>query len=402
MRIAYFIVSLLLTIALIIILDKPMGSVPPIGKFISPQHGFWQNAEPADKSYSEDLEFPQVTGPVDVYFDERLVPHIFAENESDAWFVQGYLHARFRLWQMEFQTHAAAGRLTEVLGPGPDSAYLNNDRNMRRVGMVYGAKKSLEEMEKDSLTAKQLNSYTAGVNSYIEKLTVASLPLEYRLLNYKPERWTNLKSALFLKYMSYDLTGYETDIEYTNAKSFFSAEDFNKLYPVYNDSASPIVSKGTQFAPPSIVPVKPVSADSLYFKNRIDIITEKPDKDNGSNNWVAGGSKTKSGRPILCNDPHLGLNLPSLWYEMQIHTPSFNVYGASFPGAPAIIIGFNENIAWGVTNAARDVRDYYSIQFNDSSKKEYLFNNEWKKTDLQIEEYKMKDGSVFYDTVAYT
>jgi penicillin amidase len=305
---------------------------------------------------------------------------------------------------MEFQTHAAAGRLSEILGPGPDSAYLNNDRNMRRVGMVYGAKRSLAEIEKDPLTGKQINAYTAGVNSYIGQLTTSQLPVEYRLLNYLPEKWTNLKTALFLKYMSYDLTGYETDIEYTNAKSFFSAEDFNKLYPLINDSASPIVPKGTSFASPSVRPVVPATADSLYFdySDTVNIIGAKTDKDNGSNNWVVGGTKTKSGRPILCNDPHLGLNLPSLWFEMQITTPSFNVYGVSFPGAPAIIIGFNDNIAWGVTNAARDVRDYYKITFKDATKQEYWFNNSWRKTELDIAEYKMKDGSAFYDTIAYT
>lgn len=404
MRLAYFLISLVITIALIVILDKPIGSIPPIGKFISPQHGFWQNAEPVNKDFSGNLSFPQLNSQAEVYFDERMVPHIFTENENDAWFIQGYLHAKFRLWQMEFQTYAAAGRLSEILGPGPDSAYLNNDRNMRRVGMVFGAERSLAEMEKDSLTGKQIDAYTAGVNSYIEQLTKAELPLEYRLLNYYPGKWTNLKTALFLKYMSYDLTGYETDIEYTNAKSFFSKEDFDKLYPLMNDSASPIVPKGTEFAPPSVKPVIPATADSLYFnfKDTFHILASKTDKDNGSNNWVAGGTKTKSGRPILCNDPHLGLNLPSLWYEMQINTPSFNVYGVSFPGAPAIIIGFNDHIAWGVTNAARDVRDYYKITFKDETKQEYWFNNDWKKTDLVTEEYKMKDGSVFYDTVAYT
>jgi penicillin G amidase len=404
MRITYFIISLVITLALIIILDKPIGSVPPIGQFVSPQHGFWQNAEPTNKNFSASLDFPQLNNIVNVYFDERMVPHIFAEDENDAWFVQGYLHAKFRLWQMEFQTHAAAGRLSEILGAGPDSAYLNNDRNMRRVGMVYGAERTLAEIEKDSLTGRQINAYTAGVNNYIEQLSVADLPLEYRLLNYKPERWSNLKTALFLKYMSYDLTGYETDIEYTNAKSFFSEADFNKLYPLINDSSSPVVPRGTEFSPPLIKTVIPTNADSLYYlwKDTLNIIADKTDKNNGSNNWVAGGSKTKSGRPILCNDPHLGLNLPSLWYEMQIHTPSFNVYGVSCPGAPSIIIGFNENIAWGVTNAARDVRDYYAIEFRDASKRHYRFNNEWKNTKLKTEKYILKDGSVFTDTVAYT
>ncbi len=402
MRIVYFVISFIVAIVLVILLDRPIGAIPPLGRLLSPQHGFWQNAESVNHSFSEEIVVNAINSRVNVYFDDRLVPHVFAEDENDAWFVQGFLHAKFRLWQMEFQTHAAAGRLSEILGAGPDSAYLNNDRNMRRVGMVYGAKKSLIEIENDPITGKQINAYTAGVNSYIEQLTVSDIPLEYRLLNYQPERWTNLKTALFLKYMSYDLTGYETDIEYTNAKAFFSPEDFNKLYPVYHDSTSPIIPGNTKFTEPTINVQVPSDADSLYFKSRLSVLTEKPDKDNGSNNWAVGGNKTKSGRPILCNDPHLGLNLPSLWYEMQIHTPSFNVYGASFPGAPAIIIGFNEHIAWGVTNAARDVRDYYSIEFRDASKKEYLYNGEWKKTEIQIEEFPLKNGGIYYDTVVYT
>jgi len=114
------------------------------------------------------------------------------------------------------------------------------------------------------------------------------------------------------------------------------------------------------------------------------------------------GKKTKSGYPLLCNDPHLGLNLPSLWYEMQISTPTYNAYGATFPGAPAIIIGFNDNCAFGFTNAMRDVRDYYEIQFRDDSRKEYWFNNQWQKTTFRIEQIKVKDDLNYPDTVAYT
>ena len=405
MPIIKFIVALIVTFALVIVLNNPIGSLPPLGKFISPQQGFWQNAEPVNKDFSANLNIPALNKPADVYFDERLVPHVFVNDENDAYFIQGYLHAKFRLWQMEFQTHAAAGRLSEVLGPGPDSAYLNNDRNMRRVGMVFGAERSLAEMEKDSATRHEVDAYTAGVNSYISQLTQATLPLEYRLLNYYPEKWTNLKSALFLKYMSYDLTGAENDIEFTNAKSFFSEEDFNKLYPAFQDSLDPIVPKGTTYASPAVHSLKPANADADYFHWKGDsahVQTTKTDKDNGSNNWVVAGSKTKSGRPILCNDPHLGLNLPSLWYEMQISTPSYNVYGVSFPGAPAVVIGFNDSIAWGVTNAARDVRDYYAIKFRDASEAQYFLNNEWKNTEPRIEKYLMKDGTSFYDTVAYT
>jgi penicillin amidase len=134
----------------------------------------------------------------------------------------------------------------------------------------------------------------------------------------------------------------------------------------------------------------------------VKVVSPEIDKDNGSNNWAVAGSKTKSGYPILCNDPHLGLNLPSLWYEVQISTPTFNVYGASLPGAPAVIIGFNDSIAWGVTNASRDVLDYYAIEFRDDTKAEYKFNGKWVPTERQVEKHVIKGGAVFYDTVYYT
>ncbi len=405
MRLIPFLISGVITTGLVIAGSKPWGSVPPMGSFLSPQHGFWQNAESVSQDYNLDLSFSQLKDKVSVYFDDKLIPHLFAQNDEDLYFVQGYLHAKFRLWQMEFQTHAAAGRLSEIIGPGPDSAVLNYDRNMRRLGMVYAAKNSLRVMENDPGTRSVLDSYTAGVNAFISNLSSSQLPIEYRLLNYSPEPWTNLKTALFLKYMSYDLAGSENDIEYTNAKSVIGKAMFDKLYPFQPDSLDPIVPKGTAFAAATEHPIVPAKADSAYFhwKDSVPITAiHKPDKRNGSNNWAVNGTKTRSGHPILCSDPHLGLNLPSLWYEMQLHTPQSNAYGVSFPGAPAIIIGFTDQIAWGVTNSSRDVKDYYAIRFKDESRKEYWFNGAWKNADLKIETYKIKGGEPVADTVAYT
>ena len=404
MRFVPFIISFLSTIILVVVLSLNLG-IPPLGKFLSPQHGFWANAEPVNKDFNADLNFASLKSKTEVFFDDRMVPHIFAEDENDAYFVQGYIHAKFRLWQMEFQTHAAAGRLSEILGAGPDDAIINFDKDMRRLGMVYGAKSSLVEMEKNPITKNSCDAYTAGVNAYIKNLTETELPLEYKLVGYKPEPWSNFKTALFLKYMSLDLAGGENDFEYSNARSIFSKSDFEKLYPITQDSLSPIVPKGTAFAPASLRLSVPPSVDSIYFQykqEQIPIIERKPEKDNGSNNWAVSGNKTQSGKPILCNDPHLGLNMPSLWFEMQIHTPAFNAYGATFPGAPSVIIGFNDHCAWGFTNAMRDVRDYYEIQMKDDSKQEYFYNNEWKKTTLQYEEIKVKGRGVVKDTVAYT
>lgn len=400
MRIVPLLFFTLLTIALVVILNSRLLLPAPLGSLLSPQQGIWQNADPYEMDYNGSFEFPNLKNKTTVYFDERLVPHVFAENDEDAGFVQGYLHARFRLWQMEFQTHAAAGRISELIG----KAGLDFDRDKRRLGMVYAAENSLKEIESDPQTFAMVSSYTAGVNAYIQSLNERELPLEYKLLGYQPEKWTNLKSALFLKYMALDLAGYETDFESTNARSVFTKADFDKIYPIVMDSLDPIIPRGTVFdAPPKPLEV-PGTADSLYYNYRDSNNVEPmhPNPDNGSNNWAVAGSKTKSGAPILANDPHLGLNLPSLWYEMQITTPDYNVYGVSFPGAPAVIIGFNDSIAFGVTNAMRDVRDYFEVKFKDTSRKEYWFDSSWHPTSFRIEKIKIKGAPVYYDTVAYT
>ena len=399
MRVASFLASAVFTSVLIVLLNTNFILPAPLGKLLSPQHGVWQNAEPVAGNFAAQFKFPQLSGKVDVYLDDRLVPHIFAEQENDAYFVQGYLHAKFRLWQMELQTFAAGGRASEIIG---DKA-LEHDREFRRLGMVYAAEIALLVIEKDPVIKSQCDAYTAGVNSYIESLTEGTLPLEYKLIGYKPEKWTNLKTSLFLKYMSYDLAGGDDDFEMTNAKSYFSAGDFSKLFPDIQDSLDPIIPKATIYDTQRVFPKAPINVDSFYLNNRDVAVREssKPDRNNGSNNWAVSGSKTKSGAPILCNDPHLGLNLPSLWYEVQISTPSFNAYGVSFPGAPGVIIGFNDDCAFGFTNGGRDVRDYFEIKFKDDTRREYYFNGQWMNTRFRIDTIKIKGKANFIDSVAY-
>lgn len=405
MRILPFVISTVLTLALVFALNTKWGPVPPMGKFLSPQQGFWQNAEASDASLSENLSFPNLKGRVEVYLDERLVPHVFAENDEDVYFVQGYLHAKYRLWQMEFQTFAAAGRLSEVLGNNP--AINNYDRLQRRAGMVYGAENTLKAVAKDPVTQKVYDNYTAGVNAYINSLSESQLPVEYKLLDYRPEPWTNLKIALFIKAMCSDLAGqsYARDISFSNEKSIFSREEIDLLYPQVSDSSMPIIPKGMGFDPPKIVPVMPQNADSFY-RDRDTVIrpveVPKPIEIKGSNNWAVSGTRTQSGSPILCNDPHLRLTLPSIWYEMQLTTPTMNAYGVTFPSIPGVVIGFNNDIAFGFTNAGRDVMDYYSIRFRDASRKEYWYNNHWEPTVLKPEYIGVRGSATIIDTVAYT
>jgi penicillin G amidase len=400
MKFLPFLLSSAITILLILVFNTRWGMAPPMGEFLSPQHGFWQNAEPVDRDFGQDLQLPGLKEPAEIYLDDRLVPHIFAGSDHDVYYLQGYLHARFRLWQMEFQTYAAAGRLSELVGP----AALNYDREKRRLGMVFAAEKAVTDMEKNPVTKAEADAYTAGVNEYITGLKESELPVEYKLLGYKPELWTNLKTALFLKFMSLDLAGTENDFEYTNLRSVLGYTTFNKMFPIGQDSLDPIVPDDTLSRFPGIAVKPPRGYDSVYLQGRdtVTVLASKPDKDNGSNNWAVSGTKTKSGSPILCNDPHLGLHLPALWYEMQLSCPSFNAYGATFPGSPGVIIGFNDSCAFGFTNAMRDVRDYYEIRFKDDSRKEYWYNGQWVPTDFRFEHILQKGKEEYTDTVAYT
>jgi penicillin amidase len=413
MRILPFIASAIVTVGLVSVLNTQLPSgtakTPKLGYFLSPQQGFWKNAEKVDAGFDASILANELKGKVDVYVDDRLVPHIYADQDEDAYFVQGYLHAKFRLWQMDFQTRVASGRLSEIAGADK----LSIDRFFRRLGMVYGAEQTEKYINDNNPVMKAtVDAYTAGVNAYLKQLSPEDFPFEYKLMNYAPEAWTPKKTYLFLMFMSYDLTGRSAsaDLQLTNTRDYLGYDLFEKLYTNQQDSLDPIIPKGTLFAMPSIVPQKPLSADSAYLKkqtpmmaiNNYSIPPQAPDKNNGSNNWAVAGSKTKSGRPILCSDPHLGLNLPSLWYEVQITTPTHSTYGASFPGSPAVIIGFNDSLAWGVTNAGRDVLDYYELKFKDSTQKEYWHNGAWQATTNRQEIIKVKDSADVVENIAMT
>lgn len=398
-----FIIALLITISFIFLLDHPWGRIPPLGSFFSPQEGFWQNAEPLNSKFPTFTRLPELKDSVEVWLDRRWVPHIFARNRHDLFFMQGYITAMFRLWQMDIETLAAGGQLASIMG----SDLLPFDRLQRRKGMVFGAEQKLKAMEADSVTRQILDAYTAGVNAYIQTLTSRNMPLEYKLLHDYPRKWTNLRSALLIEYMADDLTGYSDDREYTNLRRVFTDEQLHQMFPDFPDSSMPIIPPGTAFARPSrinpSVPSDTARARALQSDlTRISSIHPASDYFIGSNNWAVSGDRTAAHVPILCNDPHLALNLPSLWFEIQLHAPGIQVYGVSLPGAPTVIIGFNDSIAWGVTNASRDVKDYYAVHFTGPDKKTYLWKGKKIPATLRIETIQIKGRPSFQDTVAYT
>ena len=391
------VISFLLLIALIVSLNTKIGSIPPLGKFFDPDAGFWANAE-THIPESEELNIEGLLDNVSIVFDERRVPHIFAQNEHDLFFSQGYVTAQQRLFQMEIQTYDAAGRLSELIGENP--AVQERDRTTRRWGMPWAAERKINAYQQDSTIWAILNAYADGANAYISTLEPDEYPVEYKIMDIAPEEWSPLKSVHLEMNMYRTLSGGSSDDRTSNTIAYFGEEYVEKFFGTNPQQMEPII-------PPSrtwdFEPEVPPSPDSLFVpKTGKRIQYFDPKAGVGSNNWVVHGSKTKNGHPILVGDPHLSLSLPSIWMEIQLNAPTINAYGVSFQGLPGYLIGFNEHIAYTETNVALDVMDWYEIEFKDERLNEYWHDGQWKPTTKRIEQVQVRDAEAIVDTIVYT
>lgn len=383
------------TIFTVYLLNNRFFDLPPLGKFFDPYHGYLALRN-SDQLPTQDLFFESLRDTVNVTWDERRVPHIFANNEHDLFFVQGYIHAFDRLWQMEFQVMAAGGRLSEILG----DRTIDYDRFQRRLGMMRGAENVLEFYQQDPTMLSSLQAYSDGINAYISTLEPDQYPIEYKLLDYAPENWSIKKCGLLYMYMAWELSGSTNDLAHTKFLKEFGVDEYQKLYGFDTPLLSPIMPRETEwdFDP---IEVKPPS--EIYLSDPYgDGMSYQPNTNNGSNNFAVSGKLSETGLPILSNDPHLNLTLPSIWYENHLISPGINAYGVSLLGAPCVVIGYNKDIAWGSTNGMNDVMDFYDITFRDESMMEYLHDDVWKKVILSIEEIRVRDSETILDTTYMT
>ena len=409
------IVSLVLAAAVFWGLDNRHGTFPALGKLLNPFSGFWQNGSRSD-AVPEKLVVPGLRDEVRVVWDARLVPHIFAKNDHDLYLAQGYVAASLRLWQMEFGCLYTAGRISEVVGP----VGLRQDIFTRRFGLPWAAENAVRVFRDDPKTREVVDAFTAGVNAYIRTLGRKGLPVEYKILDYKPEPWTDLKCALLLKAMSYSLASYNQDAIMTQAREALGEETLDRLFPFFPPLVPPVIPSETPLDfTPLPVPAREKQAGAALGaagaqagplfsgfdaspSGAFLIPGFRTGPGIGSNNWAVSGKLTRSGFPILCNDMHLELSLPAIWYEIQLSAPGVNVRGVSFPGAPLVIAGYNESVAWGFTNGTDDVLDWYNITFRDDARAEYLHGGEWRKTSIREERIKVRGGATVVDRVIYT
>ncbi|UCF18176.1 MAG: penicillin acylase family protein [Gemmatimonadota bacterium] len=389
------------------------GPLPPLGALLDPWSGIWSVALQAELPSRQVRELPGLAQPVEVLYDDRGVPHIFAANSEDAARALGYVVARDRLFQMELRWRTAAGRLSELFGEGA----LELDRQVRALGLAWSAEQAMATLDPESPVVREIEAYAEGVNAWIAGLSRRQTPLEYHLLGAQPTAWEPLYSLYLLKLMGWDLTYWvTTDLDRLKLAALVGAEASLALAPVNSPIQQPIQPNGSPAArfdlPPLPEPGQPDTA-ARRLAEELEVAMgsmfggagsqERPRL--GSNNWAVAPSRTESGFALLAGDPHLKLTLPAIWYEAHLVVPDeLDVYGATIPSVPLILIGFNRDVAWSFTNTGADVIDYYEEELDDPQRpSRYLLDGEWRPLDSRVEEYRGSRGrALATDTIYFT
>lgn len=386
--------------------------LPALGQFLSPGDGFWRNTEAklTDRSTERSFELTHPLAKGEVYFDERGVPHVFGPDLNSTAFLQGFIHAADRMWQMDISTRATEGTLSEVLG----ARTRVRDAGQRSKGLRMAAQRTVEVMARDfPEDFTTLQAYSDGINAYLDRLKPEDYPVEYKLLNHEPIRWNPYRTALLMKGMSQSLSGRNNDAAEAKTRSDLGLSLFNELFPERFSNSDPIVpadgkyprkkpenrSLGSSPTAPTTY-FAPASAPDTYTAYDAELPPHEngpisglvPHPDNGSNNWAVAGKRSNTGRPILASDPHLSLSLPSIWSEVQIHYPGVNARGVGLPGAPGIIMGFNDHVAYGETNAGHDVTDWFLIDWVDSTRTSYRLDGEVVAAEIVLDTVRVRNG----------
>lgn len=294
---------------------------------------------------------------IEIVRDRHGIPHIEAKSVTDAYFALGFVHAQDRLWQMEVQRRIASGRLSEVFG----ARALDFDRTMRTLGLRRHAEASLAHLSPQARAA--LEAYAAGVNAQM-KSSAWPPPPEFLVFTLTPEPWVPADSLGWLKMMAWDLGGsFRAELlRMALAKAGLTPQQIQEFLPPY----------------PGDAPVALPDLAALYRDVGIDpvrlgaALPGAPGSGIGSNNWVVSGARSATGKPLLANDPHLGLSAPSIWYFAHWRAPEMNAIGATLPGVPMMVLGRNDRIAWGFTNTGPDVQDLYLEKVDPADPGRYL------------------------------
>ncbi|RZI42805.1 penicillin acylase family protein [Herbaspirillum sp. HC18] len=317
-------------------------------------------------------------GSVDIVRDAEGIPHIYAQSTDDAYFALGFVHAQDRLWQLELNRRIPAGRMAEILGPNA----LDADRFLRTLGVRRNAEKILANLAPETRAA--LDAYARGVNAWLENRS-GPLPPEFILTGAPaPAPWQAVDSIGWQTMMAWDLGANWTQellrMRLSQRLSLAQINEFLAPYP--GDSVVPTQDYTTLYRQLAGTTGQLAAVAAIAPPSYVDGM--------GSNNWVVSGDLSETGKPLLANDPHLGLSAPALWYFAHLSAPGLNVIGATLPGIPTVVLGRNDRIAWGFTNTAPDVQDLYIERLNPDDKRQYQTPGGWTEFKIRNETIKVK------------
>jgi penicillin amidase len=419
-KISKLVISLALVCSVAILLSVPISIIPPLGGLIDPFHGIWTVSFTAEHPAYQVVVTPGLSAKVTVIRDSWGVPHIYAANDHDLYYALGYVQAQDRLWQMDMMRRQGHGTLAEILGED----YVDTDLYLRTIGMEHGAQLTLQAIEQQTdefnrTVVRDLSAFADGVNWFI---TTAGdfLPLEFKLLNYRPQPWTLLDSLVYANIMAYSLTWDTDDIQFAEVVEALGNASAWELFPLVPPLQIPVVPEYGQTYPPAPAASSDGEAAGVPSK-LLGAINEILDLTNrvkdplgfgaalretwvGSNNWAVNSSKSATGKPILCNDMHLQWSVPSIWYEAHLVSASsgMNVYGFLIPGIPVIAVGHNEHLAWGFTNVGGDVLDWYYYNWNPDNSDQYWYNGEWRTVETEETVIYVKGAAPVVKTIRRT
>jgi len=386
---------------------RGVAPLPPLGPLLDPVRGAWGAVAYASLPESAAVELPGLAAGVEVRYDQRGVPHIFATSEADAIRALGYVVARDRLFQLELQARAGAGTLSELVG----AVAVRADSEPRHLGMSRGAERALASLTANANSRRLLEAYAEGVNAYIDAATPGEWPVEYKLLGRAPVRWTPLHSLNLYARMGHTLAYLNGERDRLAARALVGDAAARALFPEHSSIQEPIQPNGAGAprADPLFLP-PPGAADSaslavLPFLPRDTRDDADVSRSFASNNWAVAPSRSRSGHALLAGDPHLGLTLPSIWYEVHLVVPGvLDVYGVTIPGSPGVVIGFTRHLAWSLTNTGADGLDFYRETVDDQARpSKYLLDETWRDVERREEVYRGPRGELLrVDTVRYT
>lgn len=328
--------------------------------------------------YNENIQLKGLHAPVTVYRDSFAIPHIYATDEHDLYMAAGYLLAEDRLWQMDMLRHVTEGRLAEIFG----ESYVDSDLLLRALRFREKSEKILALADPASIAA--LNAFSDGVNQFILE-NGNRLPPEFAILKYRPEKWEPFHSLNMIGYMAWDLKAGWSEILLSDIQRTVDSIRYKQLLPDLLRAQPTVYPLDNPGSFSSIMPELLLNSAGLQ-KIGADVL-------DASNNWAVSGSKSITGAPILANDMHLGLSVPGIWYQMhQVVEGKLNVTGLMIPGAPVIICGHNDSVAWGMTNTYVDNMDFYEEKINPGDSFQYEYNGEWRNFEVRKEVIRISNG----------